>query len=195
MKMRVFLFGLLALSLSCATARPTLPGGLSDSEYGDLVKKMTRSANQYDGFYQTFQAQVTFLSTALRTAGVVRLGEFQQWDAAKLQSERDRAFQEMAANAQFFMRFYTPDSDYDDLQVGTSIWKIYLEMDGKRYNAEVRRSPEKEAEIRKLFPYFDRFSTAYIISFKVPTNVVEATDAKLILTSTLGSSQFVFSKP
>ncbi len=193
--MRFLVFSLLAFSISCATTRSTLPGGLSDSEYGNLIKKMTRSANQYDGFYQTFQAQVTFLNTALRTAGVVRLGEFQQWDSAKLQSERDRAFQEMASSTQFFMRFYTPDSDYDDLNLGTSIWKIYLEIDGKRYNAEVKRSTEKEAEIRKLFPYFDRFSTAYEISFKVPTSVVESSDAKLILTSTLGSSQFVFTKP
>lgn len=193
--MRALFLVLLTLTLGCATSTnrtSSTPGGISDSDYDKLVKRYTQKTNQYDGFYQTFQADMTMLATDLRTAGVARQGDYQQWDPARLQKERDSAFQQMAAQTEFFLRFFTPDNDNDDLATGKSIWRLYLDVGGKRYEGEVKKLNWKISELKNLYPNYDRFSTPYQVTFKVPTAAVESTSAKVILTSIMGTAEFSF---
>lgn len=162
------------------------------SEYEMTIKSNTKGTNQYDGLLQSFQAQATFLNGVVQSAVLQRKGEFLQWDAAKLQSERDRSFQEMSQVTRFFLRFFVPDSDSDDLSKPNSMWKIYLEANGKRYEAKVKKMTEKAPELFRLYPHHDRFSTAYEVSFPVPTANAEHTGLKLTITSSIGSSDLLF---
>lgn len=187
----LYLIFILSL-VGCASPHPLTKtaGSVSDAEYESMFKHNTYKTNQYDGFYQTFQADATFLSTELRTAGVARQADFQQWDSSRLQKERDNAFQQMATQTEFFLRFFTPDNDNDDLGTGKSMWKIYLDVAGKRFEGDVKKLSLKLAELRNLYPTFDRFSTPYVVSFKIPTAATETGPAKLVITSIMGTAEF-----
>lgn len=163
----------------------------NDDYLADL-KSLTRSTDQYSGLYQTFQADITFLNTALQTTMVQRQAEFMQWDEKKTQQERERAFQSMAAQTKFFMRFYTPESEYDDFTKGNSMWKIYLEQNGLRHEGKVKKV-DRVSEVQSLYPHSDRFSTPYEVTFNVPTAATESSGAKVTLTSSLGKAEFTFS--
>jgi len=179
----------------CSTeplAGPAAINGPSQSEYASVVKKYTVKTNQYSGFYQTFQADMTILTTEMQTEALRQRGSFMQWDQKEYQTEREKMLQECSAYSKFFMRFYSPERDYDDLHKGKSIWKVYLDYGGQRFEGKVKKSPDKYVELKTEFPYLDRFSTPYEITFNVPMSTIEKGPAKVTLTSSLGSAEFVF---
>ena len=97
---------------------------MSSSNYARMVKKNTVKTNQYAGFYQTFQSDMTILTSELQTETLKQRAQFMQWDQATYQAERDKVLQEAAAYSKFFMRFFSPEHEYDDLNKGKTIWKV-----------------------------------------------------------------------
>ncbi|HMN68101.1 MAG TPA: hypothetical protein PKC28_06130 [Bdellovibrionales bacterium] len=192
--MRALLPLLLALT-GCATSpvsNPNLIQPLTQIEYEMLINKHTRRTNQYSGFYQTFQADMTILNTEVLTATLRQRGHFLQWDQRQYQAERDKVMQEASAYSRFFMRFYSPENDYDDLHKGKTIWRVYLEAQGSRFEGKVKKITDKFVEVQNVYPHMDRFSSPYEITFSVPMTTVENQAAKVILTSSLGTAEFQF---
>lgn len=165
---------------------------LSDSEYTEIIKKNTSRANKYKGFYQSFQADLTILTNEAMSASLKQKGAFLQWDEKQYQSEREKSVQEAAAYSKFFLRFFAPEKDYDDLSKAKTIWKIYLEFNGTRFEGKVKKLTDKLIELQTLYPHMDRFSTPYEITFNVPMSTVETGESKVVLSSSLGSAEFVF---
>lgn len=194
--MRALLGLYLLLALNACTHAPVNEANsvsaLSRSAYAELVKKNTRRTDQYSGLYQTFQADVTILTSEVQTEGLKQKALFLQWAPAQYQREREKLTQEGTAYAKFFMRFYSPERDYDDLHKANSIWKVYLEFSGNRFEGKVQRLSDKLIELQTVYPHLDRFSTAYEITFNIPMSTVESGNAKVVLTSSLGNAEFVF---
>lgn len=190
------LFGLLALSLiACATRPAPVPGGvtpLTDDEYATVIRNATTHTNQYAGIYQTFQADMTVLNSQVQTAGLRQKGYYLQWDDATFRREREKIMQENSAYAKFFLRFYSPEKDYDDLHKGKTIWRVYLDFNGQRVEGKVKKIFDKFIELQTIYPHFDRFSTPYEISFNVPMSTIEKLKTKVTMTSSLGAAQFEF---
>ena len=171
---------------------PNGDNGPSEVEYMSTIAKNTVKTNQYAGFYQTFQADMTILTADVETAGLRKRGYFLQWDPKQYQTEREKMLQDHSAYSKFFMRFFSPDHDYDDLQKGKSIWRVYLEISGQRFEGKVKKLNDKYVELQTLYPFLDHFSTPYEITFKVPMNTVENGPSKVTLTSSLGTAEFIF---
>ncbi len=165
---------------------------MDQGEYQRLISRHTASTDQYSGLYQTFQAHVTMLTTEVQSATLRQRASFLQWTQRDFQTEREKAVQEANAYAKFFMRFYSPEHEYDDLHKGKSIWKVFLEYKGNRFEGKVTKVSQKFVELRSIFPYMDRFSTPYEITFNVPMTTIEQNDVKVILTSSLGQAEFNF---
>lgn len=165
---------------------------LSDGEYKSLIADHTTSTNRYSGIYQTFQGDMTILNSTVRAAIVQRRSDFLQWDNKRYQQEREKAFQEMSAFATFFLRYYSPENDYDDLHKPNTIWKVYLEFNGQRYEGKVKKLTDKLIEVQRIYPRFDRFSTPYEITFNIPMSSVEQASCRVTLTSSLATSVFEF---
>src|ERR1041385_8973423 len=126
--MRVFSWLALVLLVACAHQPAPREGGIappSEQEYTDVIRKNTAHTNQYSGFYQTFQADMTELNSEMQTAALRQKAYFLQWDQKQYNAEREKILQDATAYAKFFMRFYSPERDYDDLHKGKTIWKIY----------------------------------------------------------------------
>lgn len=192
---RIILIAALLGLAACASTRSSSDNviqGLGEHEYASLIKKHTTRTNQYSGFYQTFQADMTMLTTEVQSAALKQRGQFLQWDQRQFQSERDKMVQEAAAYSKFFLRFYSPEHDYDDLNKGKTIWKVYLDYNGSRFEGKVKKLTEKYVELRTIYPYLDRFSTPYEVQFNVPMTTIESGDCKVVLTSSLGSAEFHF---
>src|SRR4051794_481882 len=113
------LLTLIALQMiACTHAAPTPDNTIKPSdvdEYRGVIQRHTVKTNQYSGFYQTFQADMTILSSEVQIASLRQKGGFMQWDEKQFQAERDKIVQDNSAYSHFFMRFYTPEHDYDDL--------------------------------------------------------------------------------
>lgn len=171
---------------------PSQVEGLSKKDYAELMSRHTQSTNQYAGFDQTFQADTIILDSEVQTAMLRQRAVFKGWDQAHYQTEREKSQQESSAYSKYAIRLFAPEKDYDDLDKAKTIWKVYLEYGGSRFEGKARKMTEKLVELMTLFPTMDRFSTLYEITFNVPMNTVEQGPSKLILTSSLGTAEFKF---
>ena len=168
---------------------------MGKTPYAAMVKRNTSRTDQYSGLYQTFQADMTILTSELQTEMLKQRAVFMQWDQREYQSERDKMLQENAAYAKYFMRFFSPQNEYDDLHKGKTIWKVYLDYNGTRFEGKVRKMNEKYVEMQIMYPHIDRFSTAYEVTFNVPMTTIESGANKVTLTSSLGAAEFKFPNP
>lgn len=180
---------------ACTHAPVASPGPIDASsigEYVSLVERHTRHTNQYSGLYQTFQADVTILDADMQNASLRQRAHYQGWDQKLFQMEREKVVQEQIAYAKFFLRFFAGDRDYDDLNKPKTIWKVYLEYGGSRFEGKITRIKDKLVELRNLYPNMDRFSSPYEITFNIPMATVERGRSKVVLTSSMGTAEFVF---
>jgi hypothetical protein len=161
-------------------------------DYRKIIDKHTQFFRKYDGFYEVFRAHATLMSPECRDAVTNQQASFLSWDSKKIQAEHDRAAQEMSTQTQFFMQLYTTETEYNDLGKYNSIWKIYLVIDGHRFEGKAKKVHGKPIEFQAVYPQYDSFSRPYLLTFNVSTSDVVRHDIKLVLASTLGVAEFNF---
>ena len=196
MKRLLFVLTAMTIFVSCsskpATTNDNIVGPVGDSNYKPVVKKFSHNQKEYSGFHNTFQATMTLLNSEVQNLALQRRGHFLQWDLEKAREEREKMFQEMSQGTQVFLAFFSPENDYDDLDKPKTIWKVYLEHEGERYEGKVAKAKEKFVELRELYPYIERFHTGYYVTFNIPMTAIESSDLKVVLTSSLGNGEFPF---
>ena len=194
--MKLILISVICLGFAaCSTTKPTgaeIGPRISKDEYIKKMKAKTKSDKKYDGFYQLYEAHVTMVDSDVQSLVLQRKSDVFQWDDETAQKEREKMFQENSTETKFFLVMYTPKRKLMDLHRGNSMWKVYLEVNGQRYPAKIKKATGQLENISAVYPSLNRFSFPYEVQFSVPTSVAEESTAKFILTSALGTSEFVF---
>ncbi len=167
--------------------------GMSNDEYASYINQRTAHDRRYDGIYQVFEISALIVNSDVQNILLLRQGEFLGWDSSRLRLEKDRSAQLMSTQTRAILSFFSPDLQVDDLAKTNSVWRVYLETDGNRYEGKVRKVPGKLPELRNIYPFHNRFSTVYECTFNVPATKIEAASSALIVTGTLGSSRMTFS--
>ncbi|MCB0384422.1 MAG: hypothetical protein KDD43_03445 [Bdellovibrionales bacterium] len=183
------------LMWGCSTSQVYNSGAVQpvdEDEYEDVLEKFTRHDRQYSGFYQTYEVKGTLLNSEVNRIVLQNKGFYHQWDAEKARKEREKTIQAMSSETAAFFSFFTPEREHNDLHKGTSIWKVYLEVNGVRYDGRVVKRNDKLADLKTLYPYHNRWSTPYKVYFKIPMSAVEQAESKIVFTSSLGTTTFEF---
>lgn len=167
---------------------PAMPRG----EYTETINQFLRKDEKYSGFYNVYIVRALALNSQVQRATLQKKGHFLGWDQNKAQREREKMFQKMSSESDYFISFYSPNRHYDDLATSDSMWKIYLTSNGVRYEGKVEKAQENYSQLSTLYPFHSHFSTAYYVSFSVPMTAVEKQPNQLTLTSSLGSTTFQF---
>ncbi len=157
-----------------------------------LIDLYSAGDSQFAGFYNTFELKATLLNSDVREALVKRQGAYYQWDAAQLATEREKTIQEASAETQFFLSFATPERRNDNLADKKTIWRIFLDVGGRRYVGQAKKDRRLIAEIQAQLPYHTRWNTPYILTFPVGTTAIETQSMKLTLTGPLGTRVLEF---
>lgn len=166
--------------------------GFTEDEYHALIKDHTQFARKYDGFFEVFELHALLVDSDVQDILTQRQAHFMGWDTAHIQREKEKTAQQMSSQTRVILSFFSPDYQYDDLAKVNSVWGTYLEADGKRYEGKAKRISTKLAELRDLFPFHNRFSTAYEVIFPVAVTKVEQGPSSFVMTSTLGTATLKF---
>ena len=189
MKYFVLLFFCLGI-ISCSTSNKNKYQGdapdLSEREYNKLLDQFSRSEEKYDGFDNLYNLTATMLNTKVYSALIDRQRYNKQLSTQDSQQLRERAFRQMATETHFFISYFSPQKSLRHLDRGDALWKIYLERDGRRFEASVVKYPGVKYDTQSLFPFHTRWSRGYLVKFKVPTSAVENSTSKLIMSSSAG---------
>ncbi|MCB0389878.1 MAG: hypothetical protein KDD58_01235 [Bdellovibrionales bacterium] len=165
---------------------------IPDDEYKKIMNQYTLNDKKYSGFYNEYDVSITMIGTVVTEALLQREGYFLQWSSGKAQSEREKALQKLSSTSEFFISMFTPTVAHNDLNKGNSMWKVVLEVNGQRYEAEISKFDKNLVQTQNLFPHYTRFSKGYVARFNVPMTSIESGKCVIILTSSLGSSTFRF---
>lgn len=157
-----------------------------------LIELNSAGDSQFAGFYNTFELKATVMNSDVREALVKRQAAYYQWDAAQLATEREKTIQEASSETQFFMSFATPERRNDNLSDKKTIWRIFLDVGGRRYVGQAKKDRRLIAEIQAQVPYHTRWNTPYILTFPVGTTAIETQAMKLTLTGPLGTRVLEF---
>lgn len=161
--------------------------------YDDRINAYSDGEAEYVGFYNNFDFRATLLNGPIREALIDQQAGIFQWDPEKRSTEREKSFQEMASTTTVFMSFYTPERRNDNLGDPKSIWRVYLETGGRRYQGKVTRLRTPLPEVQALYPYHSRWNSAYSMEFPIPTTAIEGQGSALTVTGPLGSKTVNFS--
>lgn len=191
---KVYVIIFLLSAFSCVT-RLTTPAGvpeISVNEYENLIIKKSQKLELYEGLYNKLTVEATWLDSQTTEASLSHTARLSQWTEAKYKEEKTKAISRHTENTEFFISFYTPERKHNDLSQNKTLWKIFLDVNGQRYEGKATKIKLLLTEIQALYPYHNRWSVPYIISFPVATSLVENKRAVLTITGAIGSPQLTF---
>lgn len=195
--LKTTLTALTLFSLFSCASRLTPQQGIPEislSGYQSLINEKTQRTEVYEGISNILTIQATWLDSQLTEGGLSHSARLAQWNEQTYKDEREKRINENAESTRFFVSFFTPEKKYSDLARSKSLWKVFLEVDGQRYEGKALRVKQSLSEIQVMYPYHNRWSTPYIITFPIATALVENKAATLTFTGAYASSQLHFGK-
>ena len=186
--MKILVFVVLAGVLACQTG--TKPE--ATVSYEALLKRYTRSHEQYDGVYNVFQVRATLLNSPVRHAVWQKQNTQLNWSSEVADKKREQSIDEMRRVTQFMVSFYTPDVSLNYLDKKQSVWKLQLRVEGRVYGAQARREFVPLLDLQELFLHPTAWHKIYKVSFDVPTQDVERAGAMLIVRGLKASKELEF---
>ncbi len=164
-----------AASVSCKSL--PFPDPHLESDYGQTLKRWTRTVAAYHGLETRAFVRVVYLSPEFVTVQAQELSKMRA-ELPDQAAETLARLREEYRQPTFFAITYIPDHGANDWNEPESVWRIALNLgEGERRPDRVLRFERPfNAELRALWPYLDEYSTAYLIRFPEPSAPTQETN-------------------
>lgn len=178
-----------AFLLGCASTITNRAGVnlMSASAYENIVDNWSDHIEDYSGLNNTVTIQATLLGSDVSLAQVDQNARIFQWDQVTYENEKKLAENRMAQETQVFVSFYSPERKWDDLYKSKTLWKVFLDANGQRYEGKVTKIKLLTREIQSLYHYHTSFASPYMISFPVSARSLDGKQVKVVFTGAIGS--------
>lgn len=185
----------LFLALTACSSYQVTPAGRTvrtGTDYETVVEKNSDKIRRYSGFYNTLDMEATLLNSEVAAAQLDQSAMLYQWDEKKYNEEKAKFENRLSKQTEVFLSFFTPERKNDELYKANTMWKIFLDVDGKRYEGKATKVKLQLAEIQALYPFHNRFYTPYSVVFPVPMRSLEGKAMMMTVTGPVGSGVLEF---
>lgn len=188
------ILALLLLLSSCASRETTTAGVQisTQAEAEKVIDKYSDRIESFNGFYNTLQASATLQNSVVDVAVLDQKARLFQWDQGKFDAQKLESTEKLGKETGIFLSFFTPDKKHDDLNKTPSLWKIFLDVNGRRYEGKATKIKLQTVELQSIYSYHTRFSTPYQLIFPISVRLIENYPSKLTLTGPVGSATLNF---
>lgn len=188
-----FLPTLLLGGIGCSTTYENPQLTLMDeSQVEDTIEKYSSSKKIYDGFQAIMDFGATLHNTPVRSALIDKSARIYQWNPEQYTSEKNKSEGEKTRQTEIFLSFFVPERKHDDMAKASTKWKIFLDVNGRRYEGKATKMKTILADVQAQYHYHTRWNTPYKLTFPVPTSEVDGNTASLTLTGPVGSAKVDF---
>lgn len=163
-----------------------------DAEYFDSVKKFSDRAEFYSGINNVFQVHGTILNTEIQQGQIEKKDRAFSWSDEQKQTEQKKVDESIRQETKVFLSFYSPENRVNNLDSPSSIWRVFLDVNNKRYVGSVSTYVGFANEAELFYPYHTVFAKAYIVKFPVPIAHIQDYPLTLTVTGTIGSKTIQF---
>ncbi len=179
---------------ACATRLPLIAGvkDISSGEYSSFVETKTQKSEVYDGLYNKLTVQLTHVDAEMTENILAYSAKLSQWSEAVYQDEKSKMISSHSTQTEFFLSFFVPEKKHDNLNIKKTTWKVYLDVNGQRYEGTVVRSKSLFLDLEAIYPHHNRWSTAYTLTFPVSTASTEGKNLTVTITGPVASTQVKF---
>ena len=193
MKQLILVLGFLFVA-ACATRLPLVAGvkDISSGEYSSLVEAKTQKSEVYDGLYNKLTVQLTRVDAEMTENILAYSAKLSQWSEAVYQDEKSKMISSHSTQTEFFLSFFVPEKKHDNLNIKKTTWKVYLDVNGQRYEGAVVKNKSLFLDLEAIYPHHNRWSTAYTLTFPVSTASTEGKNLTITVTGPVASTQVKF---
>ena len=194
----VFLAVLLAAAALTGCSKKSVEPEKPRPDYSKVLNAETRSAKIYSGLDAVLFITATYKTMDFREAYVDTYAKGYEVDPSYLAALLERERDENDRYNEIFFAAYTSESRLNDFDKRDSVWRLYLDdSEGNRLTpVSVTKLDPADPVLRKFFPYFDQWSSGYIVRF--PKYSVSGTEPipgpqtkflKLVVTGVMGRGE------
>ncbi|MBI5643782.1 MAG: hypothetical protein HY954_09955 [Deltaproteobacteria bacterium] len=135
--------------------------------YFESLNKWTRGIKIYEGLETRLYINATYKDTAFREAYIERYAASYELEEGQIRSLKERELEQAEKINEFFFTAYTPKDELNDFNDPSSVWKLYMEDDtgARLVPLSISRLDSTDPILREFFPYFDPWSSAYLVKF------------------------------
>jgi hypothetical protein len=165
---------------------------IEESDFEKTLDRATVKNKSYDGMQETTEFAATLINSEVREAQLKKQAMVFQWSESEFSSEKEKKVKDAGSQTEVFMSFFSPEKAHEDLARSKTLWKVYLESDGRRYEGKAEKIKLLTSEIQNLFPEHSRFATPYKVIFPVALATVEPKKSMLTVTGPVGTASLEF---
>lgn len=189
----LFLLGLVFFVVGCETTHNNPNVTLmSRSQTEDAVYAFTTNKKIYDGFMNRLDVSGTLQNSKVVAALTDERARIYQWTEEQYQKEKALGEEGLAKKTEVFLSFFVPERKEDDLHKPGTKWKLFLDVNGKRYEGKSSKVKTLFSELMVLYPHHTRFGSPYLVEFPVSVREIEAFPSRMIITGPPGSTTLEF---
>lgn len=193
--MRYLFVALFSILMAACAGYEVTPSGrpiLTENRYYKVIDDYSDQTSRYSGLYNLLDIQGTILNSKVLDAQEDQLSRIYLWDDKKAVEEKAKHELRLKKESELFLAFYSPERKSDDLNKNNSQWRIFLDVDGKRYEGKISKVKATGPELLSIYPNFNRFYTPYSVVFNVPMKNIESHEMKMTITGSVGSAVLNF---
>lgn len=157
-----------------------------------LIHKMSAGDETHRGAYNQFKFRATLLTPEVAQTIIEKKARFYQWSPVKREEALTQMREKQSVSIEVFISFFTPEYRDNNMDQKNSIWKIYLDSNGNRYEGRVKKDTTHFTELQNLIPYHARFNSPYIATFEIPAARVDYHSTSMTITGPLGNKTVKF---
>ncbi|MES2767996.1 MAG: hypothetical protein V4596_02530 [Bdellovibrionota bacterium] len=165
---------------------------VADNNYYSLVKDYSDRAEFYSGFMNVFQIHATILNQKVLEAQVEKKASSFNWSDTQKSEDMAKITNSLRGETTVFVSFYTPENKLNNLDSPSSIWRVFLDVNNKRYVGSVSTYVGFANEAQLFYPYHTIFGKGYLVRFPVPMMNIQDYPMSLTVTGTIGSDTIKF---
>ncbi len=193
--LRIFLAVATVLVFGCKSHPPVDPrlNLISTSQYMNVIDEYTDRNQVFSGLENTIDLHGTLINSKIAMSQLAYKARVYFWEKEKYDLEQKKIEVDLKKQIQVFVSFYTPERRHNELIKSKELWKIFLDVNGKRYEAlKPVKIKQLVSEIQGMYHYHTRFSTPYLLTFPVSSYEIEKFPSKLTVTGPVASASIDF---
>lgn len=179
----------ISLMLGCASMDRS---SSADKEYYAAVNKYSDRSEYYSGFMNVFQMQATILNSKILNGQVEKKYYSFNWSEDQKAQEQAKVDSSLRTETVVFLSFYSPENKVNNLDSPSTIWRVFIDVNNKRYSGSISTYVGFANEAQLFYPYHSIFSKAYLVKFPVPMAHIQDYPITLTVTGTIGSDTLKF---
>ena len=158
----------------------------------NVIEPYSKRLEIYQGISNTLHVRGTFLNSKVLEAQLLQKARLYQWDSSTFQSETEKVQTDAQKATHIFVSFYTPDRRHDDLHKNETLWKIFMDADGRRWEGKAVRIKLLTHEVAAIYPDHTRFGSPYLLTFPVAVGLIEKSTVRLTITGPISTAVLEF---